>query len=117
MRLEEQLVAQVELLLADASGFYSWLEYGDGKEWDFLTAGRWVQVIERWLKEQLGARDAGVTDKSVLVSWWDRDWDVVVRVRLDGWLAALRDVAGSLQDVEVKLTRAQVLEVLTNHMS
>jgi hypothetical protein len=116
MRLEEQLVAQVELLMADVSGFYSWLEYGDGKEWNFLTAHRWVQVIERWLKEQLGARDVGITDKSVLVSWWNHDWDVVVRVRLAGWLEALRDAVGSLQEVEAELTREQLLEVLTQHV-
>jgi hypothetical protein len=117
MTLQEELVSRIELLMRDGVGFYSWLEYGKGKECDFVTARRWVEVIEGWLKEHLDACSVSVTDCSVAASWWRDGWDVWVRVGLTGWLADLRCAAGTFEERGVELTRARVLEVLTNHMS
>lgn len=116
MTLQEELVARVELLMRDGVGFYSWLEYGKGKDIDVGTARRWAEVIENWFKNQLDTKCVSVTDSSVSVAWWGDGYYVSVWVQLFGWLEELRKVAGTFEERDVELTRAQVLEVLTRHM-
>ena len=115
MTWQEQLVARIELLMKDGVGFYSWLEYGDGKRYNCVVARGWVRAIGEWFKSHLDANSVSITDRSVCVSWWNGEWYITAWVGLSGWLEELRQVAGTLEEREVELTRAQVIEVLTHH--
>jgi hypothetical protein len=116
MTLREELVGRIELLMKDGVGFYSWLEYGDGKGYDFVAVRRWVRAIEEWFRSHLDANSVSVTDSSLCVSWWGDEWYITAWVKLCGWLEELRKVAGTLEERHVELTRAELLEVLTRHM-